>query len=90
MLGHPALLCTFRVDSTYETYWSKIMNTVQELEIAVSQLSASELMQFSAWFEEFVADQWDKKIEADILAGRLDAAGQRADDDFNSGRATPL
>lgn len=66
------------------------MNTVQELEIAVSQLSASELMQFSAWFEEFVADQWDKKIEADILAGRLDAAGQRADDDFNSGRATPL
>jgi hypothetical protein len=66
------------------------MNTVQKLEIAVSQLSASELMQFSAWFEEFVADQWDKKIEADILAGRLDTAGQSADDDFNSGRATPL
>jgi hypothetical protein len=66
------------------------MNTVQKLEIAVSQLSASELMQFSAWFEEFVADQWDKKIEADILAGRLDAAGQRADDDFLAGRTDPL
>jgi len=39
-------------------------------------------LQFSEWFEEFVADQWDKKIEAYILAGRLDAAGKRADDEF--------
>lgn len=58
------------------------MSNVQELEMAVSQLSDNELMQFSEWFEEFVADQWDKKIEADILAGRLDAAGKRADDEF--------
>jgi len=66
------------------------MSNVQELEIAVSQLSANELMQFSEWFEEFVADQWDKKIEADILAGRLDAAGKQAEDEFLAGRANPL
>ena len=66
------------------------MKKVQELEIAVSQLSANELMQFSEWFEEFVADQWDKKIEADILASRLDAAGKRADDEFLGGRASTL
>jgi hypothetical protein len=36
-----------------------------------------------------VADQRDKKIEADILAGRLDAAGKRAEDDFLAGRAKP-
>ncbi len=66
------------------------MSNVQELEIAVSQLSANELMQFSEWFEEFVADQWDKKIEADILAGRLDAAGKRADDEFLAGRTSTL
>ena len=66
------------------------MSNVQELEMAVSQLSANELMQFSEWFEEFVADQWDKKIEADISAGRLGAAGKRADDEFLAGRATPL
>ena len=58
------------------------MSSVQELEMAVSQLSAKELLQFSEWFEELVADQWDKKIEADILAGRLDAVGKRADDEF--------
>lgn len=37
-----------------------------------------------------MADQWDRQIEADILAGRLDAAGQRADEDFMTGRAKPL
>ena len=67
-----------------------MMSNVQALEMAVSQLSDSELMQFSEWFEEFVADQWDKKIEADILSGRLDAAGKRADDEFLAGRARPL
>ena len=66
------------------------MSNVQELEMAVSQLSANEPLQFSEWFEEFVADQWDKKIEADILAGRLDVAGKRADDEFLAGRASPL
>ena len=29
-----------------------------------------------------MADQWDHQIEADILAGRLDAAGKRADEDL--------
>lgn len=40
--------------------------------------------------EEFLADQWDRQIEADILAGRLNAAGDQADKDFEAGRCTPL
>jgi hypothetical protein len=63
---------------------------IEELEAAVAQLSDEKLAEFSKWFEEFMADQWDRQIEADILAGRLDAAGQRADEDFIAGRATPL
>lgn len=47
-------------------------------------------MQFSESIEEFLADQWDKKIEADILAGRLDVAGKRADGDFIAGRVILL
>ena len=66
------------------------MSNVQELEMAVSQLPANELLQFSEWFEEFLADQWDKKIEADIMSGRLDAIGKRAEDEFLAGRASPL
>ena len=66
------------------------MSNDQELEMAVSQLSVNELMQFSEWFAEFVADQWDKKIEADILDGRPDSSGNRTDDEFLGGRASPL
>ena len=48
--------------------------SIEELEMVVSHLSAEELARFSQWFEEFRTQQWDRKIEADILAGRLDAA----------------
>jgi hypothetical protein len=64
--------------------------SVEELQAAIAQLPAEELDRFSQWFEEFLADQWDQQIEADIEAGRLDAAGRRADEDFESGRCTPL
>jgi hypothetical protein len=64
--------------------------SVEELEVVVSRLSAEELARFSDWFEEFRSQQWDEQIEADILAGRLDVAGKRADEDFEAGRCTPL
>ena len=64
--------------------------SVEELEVVVSGLSPEELTRFSEWFDEFLSQQWDKQIEADILAGRLDAAGKRADEDFEAGRCTPL
>ena len=64
--------------------------SVEELQSAVAQLPAEELDRFSRWFEEFLAEQWDRQIEADILAGRLDAAGRRADEEAEAGRCTPL
>jgi hypothetical protein len=64
--------------------------SVEELQSAVAQLPAEELDRFSQWFEEFLAEQWDRRIEADVSAGRLDAAARRADADFEAGRCTPL
>ena len=64
--------------------------SVQELETAVTKLPKEELAHFSQWFEEFIADQWDRQIEADALAGRFDAAGKRAKADYEAGRCTPL
>ena len=66
------------------------MTEIEELETAVINLPDDKLYQFSQWFEEFMAEQWDKKIEADILAGRLDKIAQQVDDDFNEGRVQPL
>ena len=64
--------------------------SLQELEAAVSQLPADQLSAFARWFEEYLADAWDRRIEADIEAGRLEEAGRRADTDFEAGRCTPL
>ena len=64
--------------------------SVEELEAAIARLSPEDLARLTDWFEGFVADQWDRQIEADILAGRLDAAGRKADEDFEAGRCTPL
>lgn len=66
-----------------------MMNT-QELKTTVSKLSPDQLLQFAEWFEEFLADQWDKKIESDITTDRLDALGEQADNEFLAGRAKPL
>ena len=64
--------------------------SIQDLETAVAQLPKEDLAQFSQWFEEFMADQWDKQIEQDAAAGRLDAAIKRADEHYDKGRCTPL
>ena len=64
--------------------------SIEELQTAVSDLPVDEFTKFSQWFEEYLAERWDRKIEADILAGRLDAAGQKADEDFEAGRRTPV
>ena len=64
--------------------------SIDELETAVSQLGESDLAAFARWFEEYLADVWDRRIEADIAAGRLEEAGRRADADFDTGRCKPL
>jgi hypothetical protein len=64
--------------------------SLQDLESAVTRLPEQELAAFKRWFDEFLADAWDRRIEADIKAGRLDAAGRQADADFESGKCSPL
>lgn len=64
--------------------------SVRDLEEAVRHLPKDDLDAFAVWFEEFLADAWDRRIEADIAAGKLDRAGQQADADFQSGLCTPL
>jgi hypothetical protein len=64
--------------------------SVQELESEVARLSKPDLDAFTRWFEDFVADSWDKQIEADIAKGKLDHLGKQADAQFEAGRCTPL
>lgn len=61
-----------------------------ELEDAVQNLPPEELARFAEWFEQFVDNQWDKTFSADVAAGGLESAAQKADADFEAGRCTPL
>jgi hypothetical protein len=62
------------------------MSTVEQAESTVAQLSAEELRQFRAWFEEFDAELWDREFEDDATSGRLDELADRAIRDFKAGR----
>ena len=64
------------------------MGGVKEIEEAVLRLSASELAAFRAWFAEHDAEAWDRRIEDDVAAGRLDALADEALEDLRAGRCT--
>jgi hypothetical protein len=66
------------------------MNTLHEIERAVSQLSPEDLAAFRAWFAQFDADVWDQQFEADVAAGRLDVLAEKALQELREGRCTDL
>ena len=66
------------------------MQAVQELQSAVSQLSAYELARFREWFDEFDAKAWDKQFEEDVESGKLDQLGNHAIADFREGKCKKL
>lgn len=64
--------------------------SVKEIEGAIQQLSASELAELAAWFAEYQAQAWDKQIEEDLDAGRLDSLLEEVEAEYSSGQAKPL
>ena len=66
------------------------MTTVETIESQVKKLSPSELRQFREWFIEFDSDAWDRQIEQDAAAGKLDELAAEALDDYARGRAKEI
>ena len=66
------------------------MQAVQELQSAVSQLSAGELARFREWFDEFDAKAWDKQFEEDVKSGKLYQLANQAIADFREGKCKAL
>ena len=64
------------------------MSTVREIEDAIQKLSREERAAFRAWFAEYDAEEWDRQLESDVVAGRLDWLIEEARDDLRSGRCT--
>lgn len=66
------------------------MSKVQNLEKEIQQLSAEELAEFRRWFAEFDAQVWDRQLESDVGAGRLDGLAEKALRAHAAGRSTKL
>ena len=64
--------------------------SIEDIEKAITNLSARELDRFRTWFEQFDAARFDQKIERDAQAGKLDRLADDAAADFRKGRAREL
>ena len=66
------------------------MTTVEDIEKAVARLSPDELAKFRAWFEEFEAERFDRRIERDAKSGKLDPLADEALAEFRAGHTREL
>jgi len=64
--------------------------SIKEIEIAITQLPATDLAELMAWLENYHAQMWDKQIEEDLEAGRLDALLTEVDKEYEAGLGQPL
>jgi hypothetical protein len=53
------------------------MSRVEAIEKEIERLSPQELADFREWFAHYDADAWNRKLEADIEAGKLDELAER-------------
>jgi hypothetical protein len=66
------------------------MSSIQEIEQAIRQLSSEDMAAFRTWFIEFDASLWDRQLEIDVTAGRLDKLADEALLDLREGHCTDL
>jgi hypothetical protein len=62
------------------------MTKIEKLEREVQRLSVSELATFREWFLAYAADQWDRQIQQDVRAGRLDKLAEEALAEHHAGK----
>lgn len=64
------------------------MSKLETIEKRVSGLSAEELAEFRQWFAEFDAAVWDRQIERNVKAGKLDELADQALRQHAAGKST--
>jgi hypothetical protein len=66
------------------------MGNVERIEQDVRALSPEELAKFRAWFLEYDWATWDRQLERDVQAGKLDTLADKALHDHAAGKTKPL
>ncbi len=55
------------------------MTTLLEIAAAIQELPESEVRELSTWLQSFLDERWDRQLEDDVEAGRLDHLIARAE-----------
>ncbi|MBI5788418.1 MAG: hypothetical protein HZA78_06155 [Candidatus Schekmanbacteria bacterium] len=66
------------------------MNTVKEIEEAISKLPRYDLAALRTWLEGFDAENWDEQFENDAASGKLDKLAQKALKDYQAKKCKEL
>jgi len=64
--------------------------SVTEIQSAITQLSAKEVAELMAWLQNYHDQVWDRQIEDDLEAGRLDKLLAEVDEEHRAGLPRPL
>jgi hypothetical protein len=58
--------------------------SVTEIEAAITELTSKDLDELISWLAEHHARVWDRQIEEDLEAGRLDAVLTEVDKEYDT------
>jgi len=66
------------------------MSTVEEIEAAIEGLPRDQFFRLLAWLRDRFEDEWDRQIEEDANAGRLDVFAKEALAEYHAGETKPF
>ena len=66
------------------------MGAVEKLELLIESLFPEELAKFREWFADFDAQIWDRQIQSDTAAGKLDRLIDESMADHRNNKSRPL
>ncbi len=66
------------------------MSTLLEIEAAIEKLPSTDFGTLRDWIAERDQQLWDKQLEADVTAGKLEKFAQEAIADYQAGRSRAL
>jgi hypothetical protein len=66
------------------------MTKIEQIEQDVRKLDRDELAAFRRWFREYDSEEWDRQIEDDVRAGKLDKLAEEALAAHRAGKSKEL
>ena len=66
------------------------MSTLIEIAAAIQELPEADMRELSTWLLNALDERWDRQLESDVAAGKLDQLIANAEADINKGHVREL